>query len=169
MANHKVLIYLFRNDLRVGDHPILHHLATVQHDYTHFLPVYVFPASQMNLSGFIKDDEQRQLYPGPTSRVGGFPRCGPHRAKFIAESVWDLKSSLKSLDSDLLLRVGDHNEVVEDLVDAFKSRDIEVGAVWMTGHLGSEEQAQEVAVSAVCKERSVESKIWVDEKYFVDE
>jgi deoxyribodipyrimidine photo-lyase len=169
MANEKVLIYLFRNDLRVADHPVLDYLASVDHGFTHLLPVYVFPALQMDLSGFIQDEEQKQRFQVKTSRVGHFPRCGPYRAKFIAESVWDLKSSLKSLDSDLLLRVGEHAEVVEDLVDAFQSRKIDVGAVWMTGHVGSEEQDQEQAVSAACKVRNVKCKIWQDEKYFIDE
>lgn len=53
MANEKVLIYLFRNDLRVADYPVLDYLASVDHGFTYLLPVYVFPALQMNLSEFI--------------------------------------------------------------------------------------------------------------------
>lgn len=165
----KVLIYLFRNDLRVTDNPILHHLGSTDHGFTHLLPVYVFPHVQMDVSGFIKDLERKQLYPVSTSRVGNFSRCGPHRAKFIAESVWDLKTSLKSLNSDLLLRVGEHNEVVEDQIKAFQDRDIEVGAVWMTGLVGSEELEQERKVSETCEALGVECKIWPDVKYFIDE
>jgi deoxyribodipyrimidine photo-lyase len=123
----------------------------------------------MDVSGFIKDLERKQLYPVSTSRVGNFSRCGPHRAKFIAESVWDLKTSLKSLNSDLLLRVGEHNEVVEDQIKAFQDRDIEVGAVWMTGLVGSEELEQERKVSETCEALGVECKIWPDVKYFIDD
>ncbi len=93
-----ILIYLFHRDLRVTDNPILHRLATAEHGFTHLLPVFVFPAHQMEVSGFIRDGSPSP-YPEARSRVGRYWRCGPHRAKFVGETVWNLKQSLESLGS----------------------------------------------------------------------
>ncbi|KAM0363004.1 hypothetical protein ACHAO7_011150 [Fusarium culmorum] len=41
MAGNKLLVYLLRRDLRTIDNPILHHLATFDHDFTHLLPIYI--------------------------------------------------------------------------------------------------------------------------------
>lgn len=123
----------------------------------------------MDLSGLAGDEasEHDQVY--TRSPVGHFARCGPHRAKFIAETVWSLKGSLEALQSGLVLRAGDHGKVVSDLVEGFKKNQLRVGAVWTTGLVGSEEDDQERAVSAVCKDQDVDIKIWADEKYFIDE
>lgn len=171
MANTNILIYLLRKDLRVADNPIFHYLSSSpNHGFTHLLPVYVFPHTQMDLSGFVSDDDTDQ-YVGMScrSRVGHFARCGPHRAKFIAETVWNLKSSLEALGSGLILRAGDHGKVVKSLVEGFKKQQLQVGAVWTTGLVGSEETDQEGVVAAVCRDQDVAFKIWPDEKYFIDE
>ncbi|PTD03494.1 putative cryptochrome DASH [Fusarium culmorum] len=41
MAGNKLLVYLLRRDLRTIDNPILHHLATFDHGFTHLLPIYI--------------------------------------------------------------------------------------------------------------------------------
>ena len=41
------------------------------------------------------------------SRRGGFPRVGLHRARFLLESLADLRQSLRSRGSTLLVRCGD--------------------------------------------------------------
>ncbi|KAB5560128.1 putative cryptochrome [Coniochaeta sp. 2T2.1] len=173
MADTNILIYLLRKDLRVADNPVLHYLAsTPDHGFTHLLPVYVFPDIQMDLSGFVDDDDEDLDQYGeisPRSRVGHFARCGPHRAKFIAETVWDLKSSLEDLGSGLVLRAGDHARVVSSLVKGFRKNLYKVGAVWITGLVGSEEVGQERAVSEACKSLDVDFKLWSDEKYFIDD
>ncbi|KAH8907881.1 cryptochrome [Coniochaeta sp. PMI_546] len=171
MANTNILIYLLRKDLRVADNPIFHYLSSSpNHGFTHLLPVYVFPHTQMDLSGLVSDDDTDQ-YVGMScrSRVGHFARCGPHRAKFIAETVWNLKSSLEALGSGLILRAGDHGKVVKSLVDGFRKHQLQVGAVWTTGLVGSEETDQEGVVAAVCRDQDVAFKIWPDEKYFIDD
>jgi hypothetical protein len=94
MASKKLLVYLMRRDLRVCDNPILHHLGTAkEHGFTHLLPVYVFPAHQVEVSGFIDDPDLKSPYPEARSRIGKFWRCGPHRAKFLAQSVWGITTS----------------------------------------------------------------------------
>lgn len=96
-------------------------------------------------------------------------RTGPHRAKFITQSVWDLKQSLESVGSGLVVRVGLVADVVKALLDGFKEREDSVGAVWMTGEEGVEERRDQRAVSALCKKLDTDFKLWSDEKYYVDE
>ncbi|KAH8890740.1 hypothetical protein GQ53DRAFT_650003, partial [Thozetella sp. PMI_491] len=102
------------------------------------------------------------------SRVAGYRRCGPHRAKFVAQSVWKLKEAYESLGCGMIMRVGLFRDVVEHLLDGLPS-DTQVGAVWMTEDIGVEEERDEKAVRKVCKERGVEFQLWKDEKYYIDE
>jgi deoxyribodipyrimidine photo-lyase len=172
MTDTNILIYLLRKDLRVADNPILDYLSsTPDHGFTHLLPVYAFPRIQMDLSGFVNDADVEHYRDdiSTMSRVGHFPRCGPHRAKFIAETVWDLKCSLEALGSGLILRAGDYGKVLSILIEGFKEKQFRVGAVWTTGLVGSEEADQERAVAEVCKDQDADFKIWPDEKYFIDE
>lgn len=172
MTDTNILIYLLRKDLRVADNPILHYLSsTPDHGFTHLLPLYVFSHIHMDLSGFVDatDAEQYRGDVSNRSRVGRFPRCGPHRAKFIAQTVWDLKCSLEALGSNLVLRAGDHGTVLRAIIEGFKAKQIHVGAVWTTGLVGAEETDQEAAAAKACKELDVDFKIWPDEKYFIDE
>lgn len=96
-------------------------------------------------------------------------RTGPHRAKFITQSVWDLKQSLESVGSGLVIRVGTVADVVKGLLDGFRDRQDNVGAVWMTGEEGVEERRDQRAVSALCKKSGTDFELWSDEKYYVDE
>ena len=162
----RVLIYLLRRDLRVSDNPILHHLETNDHDFTHFLPVYVYPAHQIEISGFLRDGEAKSPYPEARSRVAGYWRAGPHRVKFLAQSVWDLRKNLEDVGSGLEMRVGMMADVVESLL---REKNMEVGAVWMTGEDAVEERQEENAVDTVCQQHHVDFKLWQDEKYFIDE
>ncbi|UNI24262.1 Deoxyribodipyrimidine photo-lyase [Purpureocillium takamizusanense] len=169
MATGKLLIYLLRRDLKVIDNPILHHLATTtDHGFTHLLPIYVFPAHQIEVSGFLKDGEKSPYLPA-RSRVGGYWRCGPHRAKFLAQSVWDLKESLEQLGSGLVIRVGDVKDVLSHLIHGLKGKAPGVGAVWMTEELSLEEKDEQDAVASICSANDISFKLWPDEKYFVDD
>ncbi|RYC65591.1 hypothetical protein CHU98_g671 [Xylaria longipes] len=58
MQDANVLIYIVRHDLRVGDNPILHRLASsADHGFTHLLPVHIIAPYQIEVSGFLKDGE----------------------------------------------------------------------------------------------------------------
>lgn len=166
MADSKLLIYLMRRDLRVSDNPILHALTTTNHGFTHLLPVYIFPAEQVEISGFI-EGVGKSPYPEARSEVGGFWRCGPYRAKFLAESVWDLKEGLERVGSGLCIRTGKVADVVNHLLKDIK--DVKVGAVWMIKEEGVEEDREERGVKKTCAAAGVNCKLWVDEKYFIDE
>lgn len=165
----KLLLYLLRRDLRVADNPIFHNLSTqTDHGFDTLLPVYVFPRKQMETSGFLREGSTSP-YPPALSQVGKFWRCGPHRAKFTAQAVWDLKGSLEALESGLEIHVGDHARVVEQFIRHFKNTDTPVGAVWMTEEVSAEEMDEQESVAAACAAAGVDFKLWADEKYFVDE
>jgi len=171
MSDPKILIYLMRRDLRLSDNPIFDSLSKDRQGFTHLLPLYVFPAQQVEVSGFIpKDSTAKSPYPEARSATGSFWRCGPHRTKFVAEAVWDLKKHLKSIDSDLCIRVGMTGEVVQEMLRRINEHnDTAVGAVWMTAEDTAEERQDEAEVRAACGEADVQFKLWKDEKYLVDE
>ena len=170
----KVLVYLLRRDLRVADNPIFHEISKLanqsQTPFTHVLPVYVFAAQQLEVSGFIKGDE-KSPYPEARSEIGKFWRCGPHRARFLAQSVWDLKDDLKSRGSDLVLRAGLIGDVLDDLLEGFakNEHDSEVVGVWMTEEDGVEERREEKAAKRATQKRGIDFKLWYDEKYYIDD
>lgn len=173
MSASKVLVYLMRRDLRVEDNPVFHELTKQKTlTYTHVLPLYVFSAQQIEVSGFLpKDTTTKSPYPEAKSAVGGFWRCGPHRAKFLAESVWDLKEQLEAAGSGLEIRVGVVGEVIRKMLEGFaeEEADFKIGGVWMTEEEAGEEKREERDVSKVCEEHGIEFRLFKDEKYFVDE
>ncbi|OLN96506.1 putative cryptochrome DASH, mitochondrial [Colletotrichum chlorophyti] len=168
MAATNILIYLLRHDLRIADNPILHHLTSSEHGFTHVLPVYVFPAHQIEISGFLRDGS-KSPYQEARSQIGKFWRCGPHRTKFTVQSVWNLKESLDSVESGLALRVGMFDDVVDDLLQGFADKQQKVGAVWMTAEEAVEERRDERSVAKACKKHGVAFRTWPDEKYFIDD
>ena len=174
MASLRVLIYLLRRDLRLADNPVFDEIARLsqqsQCPFTHLLPVYVFPAQQIEVSGFLSSADERCPFPEARSQLGGFWRCGPLRAKFLAESVWDLKSSLEHVGSGLTIRVGLVGQTVEALLrDLNATGDVEVYGVWMTSEEGSEEKREERDVRNAVEAAGKEFRLWKDEKYFMDE
>ena len=173
MSPQRILIYLLRRDLRLSDNPVLHDIWKAyqlsQRPYTHLLPVYVFPAQQIEVSGFLSSDTDRSPFPEARSNAAGFWRCGPRRAKFVAESVWDLKRNMESVGSGLEIRVGMVGRVIKDLLDGFKREDAEVVGVWMTEEEGVEEKREERDVRKATEEAGTRFKLWNDEKYYVDE
>lgn len=173
MSSPRVLVYLLRRDLRFADNPIFFEISKVfqqsQTTYTHLLPVYVFPAQQIEVSGFLNSDSDRSPFPEARSKVAGFWRCGPHRAKFLAESVWDLKQSLIDIGSGLEIRVGMVGQVVREILTASKNDNAEIAGVWMTREEGVEEKREEQDVRRAAEESGVAFKSWADEKYYIDE
>ncbi len=174
MATSRVLIYLLRRDLRLADNPVFHEIfkssQQSKHPYTHVLPLYVFPAQQIEVSGFLASPDDRSPYPEARSEHGGFWRCGTRRATFLAESVWDLKTALEGIGSGLTVRVGMVGDVVKDLLKAFrKSGSTEAFGLWMTSEEGVEEKREEAEVKRAVEAEGTEFRLWVDEKYLIDE
>lgn len=168
----RVLIYLLRRDLRVHDNPVFHEIAKMhsqsQQPFTHLLPVFIFPSHQIETSGFLTPGE-KSPYPEARSQVGHFWRCGPHRATFLAESVWDVKKTLESVGSGLEIRVGMVGDVVKSLVEGLKDKGVDIHGVWMTAELAVEERREERAIRREVEKAGSEFKLWTDEKYYVHE
>jgi hypothetical protein len=133
--------------------------------------VYIFPAQQIEVSGFLADSDSRSPYPEARSEIGRFWRCGPHRAKFLAESVWEMKTQLEKTGSGLLIQVGLLGRVIEDLLRQFQQPEEEtsVTAIWMTEEEGVEEKREERDVRKAAEKFGVDFRLWLDEKYFIDE
>jgi deoxyribodipyrimidine photo-lyase len=94
-------IVWFRMDLRLHDNEALQDAMRNAYEV---IPVFVF---------------EDRLFKGNTSF--GFPKTGKYRTKFILESVADLRQSLRKLNSDLIILVGNAEEVLFDLAEATKT------------------------------------------------
>ena len=94
-------IVWFRNDLRIHDNEAL---CDALDSATLIIPVYIFDP---------------RVFSGKTKY--GFEKTGKFRAKFIIDSILDLKSKLQSLGSDLYIRVGKPEEEIPKLAREVKS------------------------------------------------
>ncbi|KAE8212898.1 hypothetical protein CF327_g3495 [Tilletia walkeri] len=144
-----ILICLLRLDLHIEDnalfyyahqsvapppHPLIKGLDTKPEEgelYSQsefLLPLYVFDEREIELSGLPAYKRK-----GPEARTPhyGFWKTGGFRARFVAECVYDLRSRLLQHGSNLLIRFGIPEDVLENLVSAFQARGDHVEAVWM--------------------------------------
>ena len=109
-----------RNDLRVRDHEPLRYAA----EHTdRVIPVYCFDPRHFGTTMF------------------DLPKTGAVRARFLRESVADLRSSLRTLGGDLVVRQGRPEAVLPALV-----RETGAEAVFQFQEIGTEERAVEEAV-----------------------
>lgn len=93
MSQKKRVIVWFRQDLRIHDNEALHNALSAGDEV---IPVYIF-------------DER--MFVGETHAYG-FPKTGRYRARFILESVRDLRRRLRERGSDLVVRVGKPEEEI---------------------------------------------------------
>ncbi|MCC6458965.1 MAG: DASH family cryptochrome [Saprospiraceae bacterium] len=94
-------IVWFRQDLRLHDNEAI---TTALRMADEIIPVYVF-------------DER--VFGGKTRF--GFPKTNKFRARFILESIENLKENLQAIGSDLLVRVGRPEYVISDLARETKT------------------------------------------------
>lgn len=75
------------------------------------------------------------------------------------------------MGTELVIRVGMIGQVLQDLLEQFKEHkdDATVTGVWMTEEEGIEEKREERDVRTVTQKAGVDLKLWIDEKYFIDE
>ena len=195
----RILLYILRRDVRLSDNPVFHAASlhssrpssrsssssdrrhrddslTSEHgraNFTHLLPVFVFPANQIEVSGFLSSPSDHCPYPEARSQQAHVWRTGPHRAKFIADGVWSLKDKLDALNcgSGLEVRVGNIPDVVSDILEWYDKdeNEGEISALWITDEVATEEKADEASLRKLTEQRGIDYKIWDDEKYFVDE
>ncbi|PLS67823.1 MAG: hypothetical protein CV045_11380 [Cyanobacteria bacterium M5B4] len=107
------IILWFRNDLRLHDHqPIVSALK----QQALLIPVYCL--------------DPRQFATTPL----GFPKTGAWRAKFLLESLADLRENLKQRGSNLLVYRGKPEEILPDLAQS-----LGVTAIYYHQEVASEE------------------------------
>ncbi len=90
----KTILVWFRNDLRVHDNEILFE-ATRKVDK--ILPVYCFDPFYFKTTEF------------------GLPKTGSIRARFLLESVIDLRNNLQQLGGELIVRIGNPVDIIPQL------------------------------------------------------
>ena len=98
MVDGKTMLVWFRNDLRIHDNEILFE-AVRKADK--IVPVYCFDPGHFGISSL------------NTQKTGAI------RAKFIIESVADLKQSLQKLGGDLIVRCGKPEDVLPQIVQQY--------------------------------------------------
>lgn len=131
----KTALLWFRNDLRLDDHPVL---AGLPDSVEALLPVYIF--------------DPRQWAPDALTQI---PKAGPHRLQFLLESLQDLKQSLQSLGSDLLIRIGHPEEVIPSLAEVW-----DPDVIFFEREVSPEERDVEVRLMDQVKSR------WFIKTYF---
>ncbi|GFO07232.1 cryptochrome dash-like [Plakobranchus ocellatus] len=143
-ANLKYGICLFRNDIRVHDNEALF-LANQRSDF--LIPLYCFDPRHFKGTYHF-----------------GFPKTGHHRACFMIDSVQDLRSSLQSLGSNLLVRQGKPEQVVLDLI---RSLDLKNVTVFLQDESMDEEKRVENAIRS--KSSVSVTSIWGHTLYHVED
>ena len=99
----KTILVWFRNDLRIHDNEILLE-ATRKADKV--LPVYCFDP----------------YYFQPTT--SGAPKTGSFRARFLIESVADLRKNLQALGSQLIISIGNPAEIIPQLAEEYQVSEV---------------------------------------------
>ncbi|KAM0255623.1 hypothetical protein ACHAQJ_005548 [Trichoderma viride] len=168
MSEGSIVVYLVRRDLRTADNPVLHALSTFKHGFTHLLPTYVLPPDQVELSGLVRDGKTCP-YPSAVNEWSKTWKCGSLRAKFLAESVWDLKENLESLGSGLIIRAGTFDGVLKTIIQhyAANKHGPQVRAVWMTEDVSPDQKREQEEVAAICHGLNIKCRLYHDQKYLV--
>ncbi|NEQ98355.1 MAG: DASH family cryptochrome [Cyanothece sp. SIO2G6] len=142
MTEKRILIW-YRNDLRVHDHePLVYGLK----QRAMLIPVYCFDPRQFGSTRF------------------GFVKTGAFRAQFLLESVADLRRSLQTLGSNLIVRQGEPEVVIPALAEQ-----LGIYAVLFHGEVTSEETRVERKLKAKLHGQGVKFKtFWGSTLYHPD-
>lgn len=138
------VIVLFRGDLRVHDHAALTHALE---EGERIVPVYVFDTRQFG------------------SSPAGFQKTGSYRARFLLESVQELRSALESRGGGLVVRVGLPERIVPAL-----AKQIRASRVFVHKEIALEEQHVERALrEALPDAGSALERFWSNTLYYEDD
>ena len=99
----------FRNDLRVQDHVVL---KNAMHDHDTIIGVYCFDPRHYEIGRF------------------GFKKTERFRAKFLIESIDDLKKNLKKLNIELFVFHNHPEDAIEKLANRYKITDLYYQKEW---------------------------------------
>ena len=99
----KIILVWFRNDLRIHDNEIL---LEATRKATKVLPVYCFDPFYF------------------TTTESGNKKTGNIRAKFLLESVANLRKNLRNLGGELIIRFGSPAEIIPQLAEQFQVSEV---------------------------------------------
>jgi len=102
MSDRTILVW-FRNDLRIHDNEIL---LEALRKADKVLPVYCFDPYYFQ------------------TNASGNPKTGSIRARFLLESVADLRKNLRAIGGELVVRVGNPAEVLPKLAEEFQVNEV---------------------------------------------
>lgn len=96
------------------------------------------PARTFNSQPATRDRQNRPIGRiGPRSRLGNFWRIGRHRAKFLVETVFDLKKAYEGKGGGMLLACGKPEEVAIKVVEALVKSGVRVDGVFTQKEVSS--------------------------------
>ncbi|XP_064965668.1 blue-light photoreceptor PHR2-like [Musa acuminata AAA Group] len=143
-AARRCSIVWFRSDLRLHDHEAL---SAANADSLSLLPVFLFDPRDFGRS------------------PAGFDRTGPCRARFLVDSVSDLRAGLRRRGSDLVVRVGRPEVVLPELARAAGA-----DAVYAHREVSHDEARAEERVAEAMEAEGVEVKyFWGSTLHHVDD
>ena len=145
MTQQRILIW-YRNDLRLHDHEPLHRASDRTLAVSHLIPVYCFDPRQFGTTSY------------------GFPKTGAFRTQFLLESLTDLRASLRSLNSDLIIRTGLPEVILPVLAEELKAT-----AIYFSKEVTAQEVAVETALQSALKPLGIPLKsFWGHTLYHPD-
>ncbi|MDB9313322.1 DASH family cryptochrome [Spirulina sp. CS-785/01] len=112
MSVQRILLW-YRHHLRLHDHEPLHQ---AQQQNAQIIPLYCFDPRQFSRTSY------------------GFPKTGSFRSQFLLESIANLRYSLQSIGSNLLIRHGKPEDIIPQLC-----QDLAIDAVYCYQEVTAEE------------------------------
>jgi deoxyribodipyrimidine photo-lyase len=141
------LLIWYRNDLRLHDHEPLHRASDRTLAASQIIPVYCFDPRQFGTTSY------------------GFPKTGAFRTQFLLESIADLRASLRSLGSDLIIRTG-----LPEVILPVLAQEIGATAIYFSKEVTAEEVAVETALQSAVKPLAIALKsFWGHTLYHPDD
>jgi deoxyribodipyrimidine photolyase len=137
-------IVWFRNDLRVHDNECLN---SANNESMSVLPVFCFDPTDYGKSS------------------AGFDKTGPYRARFLIESVSNLRKNLQARGSDLVVKIGNPVTVLVELAKAIGAE-----AVYAHKEITNDEVKAENKIESAMKDEGLEVKyFWGSTLYHPDD
>lgn len=99
----KIILVWFRNDLRIHDNEILFEAARKADKV---LPVYCFDPFYFK------------------KNASGNPKTGNLRARFLVESVANLRKNLRGIGGELIIRIGNPAEILPQLAEQYQVNEV---------------------------------------------
>ena len=141
MTRLRAVICLFRNDLRIHDNEVL---VAAQKFSDFIVPLYCFDPNHYKGTWHFN-----------------FAKTGSHRAKFLIESVHDLRKNLRGLKSDLVVKNCSPVEAIQNIAAHCDNLGHSVSEVIFQKEVTFEEIKVEEDIEKFCQSRNIKvSKIW---------